>query len=114
LVGAFELQHDIAGAGADEPFVDLGGAGDRAAQGFEFLALMGRAAHFGMQAKALLVDTAVWRGQRLLAGDGLQAQYFLARPGPERNAVGASPPLAGAPARPPDRHRPGRSSPALR
>ena len=31
-----------------------------------------------------LVDTALLRGPRLLAGGGLQTQHFLARPGPER------------------------------
>jgi hypothetical protein len=41
---------------------------------FELLALMGSTAHFGVQAKALLVDTLLLRGLHLLAGDGLQAQ----------------------------------------
>ena len=54
---------------------------------FELLTLMGGTAHFGVQAKALLVDTALLRGLRLLAGNGLQAQYFLARPGPKGDAV---------------------------
>jgi hypothetical protein len=49
LVGGFELQHDVAGAVAFEPFIGDGGAGDRAAQVFEFLPLMGGAAHFGGQ-----------------------------------------------------------------
>ena len=40
-VGAFELQHDLAGAIALEPLVGDGGAGDVAAQAFELLALMG-------------------------------------------------------------------------
>ncbi len=40
-VGAFELQHDLAGAIALEPPVGKGGAGDVAAQAFEFLALIG-------------------------------------------------------------------------
>ena len=40
-----------------------------------------------MEAKALLVDTAPRR--RLRCRNGLQAQYFLARPMPERDAVGA-------------------------
>jgi hypothetical protein len=56
---------------------------------------MGGAAHLGMQAKALRADTALLRGPRLLAGDGLQAQYFLARPGPERDAIGAGRRLQG-------------------
>ena len=40
-VGAFELEHDLAGAVALEPFVGNGGAGDVAAQAFELLALIG-------------------------------------------------------------------------
>ena len=47
---------------------------------------MGGTAHLGMEAKALLVGT--HGGQwRLSCRDGLQAQHFLARPGPEGNAV---------------------------
>ena len=38
--GALELQHDLAGTGALEPFVGNGRAGDIAAQAFELLALM--------------------------------------------------------------------------
>jgi hypothetical protein len=37
----------------------------------------------------MLVDTALLFGLRLLAGDGLQAQYFLARPEPKGDPVGA-------------------------
>ena len=49
----FELQHDIAGAIALEPFVADRRAGDVAAQAFEFLALMRTTAHPGMQAEAV-------------------------------------------------------------
>jgi len=49
--------------------------------------LRGGAAHPGMEAKALLVGTEP-RGRRRCR-NGLQAQYFLARPRPERDAVGA-------------------------
>jgi hypothetical protein len=48
-----------------------------------------------MEAKALLVDTAPQGRRRFLCGNGLQAQYFLARPGPERDAVGAGRRLRG-------------------
>ena len=48
-----------------------------------------------MQAKALRVDTAVLRGLRLLTGGGLQAQHFLPRSGPKRNAVHAGRRLQG-------------------
>ena len=58
MVGALELQHDIAGAIECQSFVGNGGAGDVAAQVFELLALIGGAAHLGMQAEALRVDTA--------------------------------------------------------
>ena len=43
LVGAFELQHGIAGPIAFEPIVGNGGAGNIAAQVFEFVALVGSA-----------------------------------------------------------------------
>ena len=52
------------------------------------LALMGGAAHLGMEAEALRVDAA-HGGQWRLCREGLQAQHFLARPRPEHNAVGA-------------------------
>jgi hypothetical protein len=35
------------------------------------------------------VDAAQLRGIARSAGDGLQAQYFLPRPRPQRNAIGA-------------------------
>ena len=50
--------------------------------------IMGGAAHLAMQAKALLVDAA-HGGRWRLCREGLQAQHFLTRPRPERNAVGA-------------------------
>jgi hypothetical protein len=52
---------------------------------FQLVALMGAAAHLGMQAKALLVDTAHKGQWRLSCRDGLQAQHFLPRPRPRRN-----------------------------
>ncbi|MCA1603726.1 MAG: hypothetical protein LC776_19495 [Acidobacteria bacterium] len=55
----------------------------------EFLPLMGGAADLGMEAEALLVDTAHGGRRRLAGRDGLQAQHLLPRPGPEGNAVGA-------------------------
>ena len=55
LIRALELQHDLAGAVALEPFVGNGRAGDIAAQVFEFLALIGAATHRGMQAEAVRV-----------------------------------------------------------
>jgi hypothetical protein len=83
------LQHDITGTIAFEAFVGNGWTGNVSAQVFEFLALMGVAADLGMEAKALLIDTAHGGKWWLLCRDGLQAQHFLARPGPERDAVGA-------------------------
>ena len=71
LVGAVQLQHDIAGVIGFESFVGNGGAGDIAAQAFEFLTLIGVTAHRCMQAEAVRVDTAWLRGIRLSAGDRL-------------------------------------------
>ena len=57
VVRAFELQH-VTGTIAFEAFVGNGWTGNVSAQVFEFLALMGGTADLGMEAKALLVDTA--------------------------------------------------------
>ena len=46
--GALELEHDLAGWIAFEPFVGNRGAGDIAAQAFELLALMSATAHGGV------------------------------------------------------------------
>jgi len=72
-----------------------------------------RARSSGMETKALLVDTALWRGLHLWAGDGLQGQYFLGPPGARTQCGRCRPPLAGARARDPDRCRPGWSFPDL-
>ena len=66
VVGALELQHDIAGTIDCQSFVGNGGAGDVAAQVFQLFALMGGAAHLGMEAEALRVDAAHGRQWRLL------------------------------------------------
>ena len=63
-VGAFELQHDLAGAVALEPLVGNGGAGDVTAQAFELLALMGAAAYGCMQKE---LGLSVSRVSRLIA-----------------------------------------------
>jgi hypothetical protein len=44
-VAAFELQHDLAGASALEPFIGNCGAADVAVQAFELLALMRATKH---------------------------------------------------------------------
>src|SRR5919106_3379903 len=62
---------------------------------FEFVPLIDAAAHFGVQAKAVLVDPALRGWRRRLCRDGLQAQYFLARPRPKRDAIGAGGRLQG-------------------
>ncbi len=95
LVRALELQHDLAGAIEFEPFMGDGGACDRVAQLFKFVALIEGAAHLGVEAEPLLVGTALWRVLRIKAGDGLQSQHFLTRSGPQRNAVGAGRRLQG-------------------
>ena len=86
-IGCLQREHHLPGTVECQPLVGHGGAGDIPAQVFEFLPLMGGAAHLGMEAKALCADTVLFCGQHLLAGDGLQAQHLLARPGPKRNAV---------------------------
>ena len=91
-VRGFELKDDLAGRGAAHPFVSEGGARDIATQVFECVALMGGAAHVGMQAKALCADT-TWLGmQPFAAGNGQRLidhrQHLLPCPGSERNAVG--------------------------
>jgi hypothetical protein len=70
---------NIAGTIEYQSFGGNGGAGDVAAQGFQLLALMGGAAHLGMEAEALRVDTAHWGRWRLSGRDSLEAQQ-----GPER------------------------------
>ncbi len=56
----FELQEDLAGRGAAQPFVAQGGAGDVATETFEGRPLMRPAIHVGLKAKALATDTARW------------------------------------------------------
>ena len=92
MVRGFELQHDLTSTRALQPFGGKGGASDVATQVFECVALMGGAAHVGMQAKALCTDTA-WLGmQPFAAGNGQRLinhrQHLLPCPGSERNAVG--------------------------
>ncbi len=65
-VGRFELQDDLAGRGAAQPFVAQGGTGDIATKAFEGGPLMGAVARVGMQAKPLGTDTAL--GMCLWAG----------------------------------------------
>ncbi|MCA1852130.1 MAG: hypothetical protein LC647_06975, partial [Beggiatoa sp.] len=62
---------------------------------FEFLPLMGGAAHLGVEAKALRVDTAHGGRWRLSCRDGLQAQHLVPRAWPERDPVGAGRRLQG-------------------
>ena len=88
-VGAFQLQYDIAGAVEFEPFIGDGGAGDIAAQLFEFVALTSGAAHRGVEAEPLLVGAAYLRILPIKAGNRLHRQHFLTRAGTECNAVGA-------------------------
>ena len=87
--GAFELQHDLAFASALEPFVGDRGAGDVAAQPFEFLALMRTTAHSAMQAEAVRFGAQGRRGFLVPAGHGSQAQHLLSGARPQRDAIGA-------------------------
>ena len=74
FVRTLELQHDLAGAIALEPFVGDGRPGDVAAELLEFLTLIGAPAHRRVQAKAVRVDTQLWSGRRDCARQALQAQ----------------------------------------
>ena len=58
LIGTLELQHHITCAVSFKPFMGNRWACDVTAQAFEFMALIHGAAHLGMQAKALRIDTA--------------------------------------------------------
>ncbi len=64
-IGAFELQYNVTGTVEFEPFIGDGGAGDVAAQLLELVTLIHGAAHRGVEAEALLVDTELWRILRL-------------------------------------------------
>ena len=66
-IRGFELEDDLAGPGAAEPFVAEGRTRDVATEAFEFLPLLGTTAGVGMQAKPLGIDTAL--GVRLWAGE---------------------------------------------
>lgn len=57
-VRRFELQDDLAGPGAAQPFVAKGRARGVATEAFEGAPLMRAATRVGMQAKALSADTA--------------------------------------------------------
>ena len=91
-IRGFELEDDLAGPGAAEPFVAQGRTCDVAAQAFEFLPLLGPAAGVGMQTEPLSLYTplgmrALWarRAQRGV----FPRQHFLSCPGAEGNAVSA-------------------------
>ena len=88
LIRAFQLQYNVTGAVEFEPFIGDGGACNIAAQLLEFVTLIHGAAHRGVEAEPLLVDTVLWRILRLKAGHGLQAQHLLTRTGSECNTVG--------------------------
>jgi hypothetical protein len=75
--GAFELQHDVTGAIALEPFVGDRGTRDVAAQAFESLSLMRVTAHPGMQAEAVRIGAQARGGFVVPAGHGSQAQHLL-------------------------------------
>ena len=66
-IRGFELEDDLAGPGAAEPFVAEGRTRDVATEAFELLPLLGTTAGVGMQAKPLGIDTAL--GVRLWAGE---------------------------------------------
>ena len=84
LVGAFELEYDIAGAVEFEPFMGDGRAGDR-----QFIALIHGTAHLGVEAEPLGVGTALLGRLPIKARDGLQSQHLLTGAWSECNALRA-------------------------
>ena len=74
FVGTLQLQHDLAGAIAFEPFVGDGRPGDIAAEVLEFCTLIGAPAHRRMEAKAVRVDTQLWGGRPGCARQRQQAE----------------------------------------
>src|SRR5262245_12610923 len=62
FVRTLQLQHDLAGAIAFEPFVGDGRPSDIAAELLQFQTLIGAPAQRRMEAKAVRVDTQLWRG----------------------------------------------------
>ena len=86
---AFELQHDLAFAVALEPFVGDRGAGDVAAQAFEFLVLMGATAHPSMQAETVRFGAQGCRGFLIPAGHRSQTQHLLSGTRIEGDSIGA-------------------------
>jgi hypothetical protein len=55
---------------------------------FELVALIDGRAALRRRLKPVHVDTALLRGLRFLAGDGLQAQHFLPRSEPKGRRLG--------------------------
>ncbi len=67
-IGGLQGEHDLPGTVESKALVGDGGAGDIAAQVFEFSALLGATAHLGMQAEAVRIGTQCLRGLRRSAG----------------------------------------------
>src|SRR5262245_55401220 len=89
FVRTLQLQDDLTGVIALEPFVGDGRPGDVAAEVFQFRTLIGAPAHRRMEAKAVRVDMLLWGGRPGCARHALQAQHFLASARPQRNTIGA-------------------------
>ena len=95
LIGALQLQHDLAGTITLEPFVGDRRAGNVATQVFEFPALIGAATHTRVQALVPCSGEAVRVGAQGLAGwhwsawQRLQAEHFVPGSRPKCDAVGA-------------------------
>ena len=74
--GAIEVkclkpEHHLPGTVECQALVGKGGPGDVPTKVFEFMTLVDGEPHFGMQAKALLVDTTFRGRRRRLAGERL-------------------------------------------
>jgi hypothetical protein len=81
LAGAISVrclkpEHHLPGRVERQPLVGDGGLSDVPTEVFQFMTLVDREPYLGMQAKALLVDAALWGGRRLLARTVCQVSTF--------------------------------------
>ncbi len=94
-VRCLQREHHLPGTVERWALVGKSRAGDVPTEVFELMTPVDGEPHVSMQAEALLIDAAVFGGRRHSVRDGLQGQHFLARPGPERDPVGAGRRLQG-------------------
>ena len=85
--GGLELEHHLACGVGLHPFVGQCRAGDVAAQLFQRLALVGAAAHGGVQAETLNVGAHILLGVRIPGHEALQCQHLLSGSRAEGDAI---------------------------